>query len=179
MKVEFKNHNKEFDSLQAKYLEKPFGSRDSIILDRMWEVCYSYSINLLLNYLKKKELTWDDFVIQEKASDMATWLIEPYLRVPNRKIEKLSSYAHFAKLKVLYTDKDYEMRQQSLDSICEGGGEHYLSESDNYYCKSPEDLFLEKEEKIEKINNALKTMQLSMSERDYLLGIKANLETEI
>ncbi len=179
MKADFRNHNQEFSDLQDKYLEKPFGSRDSNLLDRMWEVCYSYSINLLLNYLKKKDLIWDDFVIQDKASDMATWLIEPYLRIPDRKIEKLSAYAHFAKLKVLYTDKDYEMRQQSLDAICDGGGEHYLDESSSYYCKSPEDLLIEKEEKLEKINNALKTMQLSESERDYLLGIKANLEAKI
>lgn len=179
MKVIYRNHNEEFSELQDKYLEKPFGSRDNNILDQMWEVCYSYSCNLLINYTNKRSLIWDDFEIEEKASDMATWLIEPYLRDANKKIERLTAYAHFAKLKILYTEKDYEMKKQSLDAIYEGGGEHYLDVSENDNCKSPEDLYFEREEKLEKINNALKTMQLSKSERDYLLGIKVNLEADL
>lgn len=130
MEIIFRNHNKEFADLQKEYLSKPFKERNKEILGKMWEVCYSYSCNLLIQYTHSKSLIWADWIIQEKASDMATWLIEPYLRDEKRRIEKLSSYAHFAKLKILYADKEYEMRTVSYDSLLENGGEHYTSLAD-------------------------------------------------
>lgn len=133
MKVIFRDHNTEFAKLQAEYLKEPFEKRNNDILGKMWEVCYSYSCNLLIQYTHKKGLNWPDYVIEEKASDMATWLIEPYLRNPDKRIEKLTAYAHFAKLKILYSDKNYEMRTISYEALLESGGEHYIEELENGY----------------------------------------------
>ncbi len=124
MKIEFRKHNIEFEKLQSEYLSE----RKVEILNKMYKVAYKYCVNLILQYVHQKGLIWADETIKEKAHDCATWLIEPYLRKPDFKIKKLSSYAHFAKLKILYSNKD-EQKLYSLDELIETYGDDldYLS----------------------------------------------------
>lgn len=115
MKVEFEKHNIEFEKLQSEYL----ANRNPKTLSKMYEIAYKYCCNLILQFVHQKGLNWEDDTIQEKAHDCATWLIEPYLRRQDFKIAKLSSYAHFAKLKILYAHKDEELQELSLDELIE------------------------------------------------------------
>lgn len=121
MKVEYKNHNQLFEDLQKIYLEK----KQSEILGQMYVIAREYCINALINYTHKKKLVWTDERIKELGHDCATWLIEPYLKKDSFKIEKLSSYAHFALLKILFKDKDYETSIQSLNELTENNGDKY------------------------------------------------------
>lgn len=120
MKVEFRKHNIEFEKLQSEYLSE----RKVEILSKMYKVAYKYCVNLILQYVHQKGLIWEDKIIEDKAHDCATWLIEPYLRNPNFKIKKLSSYAHFAKLKILYSNKD-EQKLCSLEELIETCGDNF------------------------------------------------------
>lgn len=131
MKVEFKKHNIEYERLQSDYLAKP----NSAILGKMYLIASEYCVNAILQYTHQKGLQWSDDTIQEKAHDCATWLIEPYLRKEFR-IEKLSSYAHFALLKILYQNKDAEMRSMSLDSLIDKWGDHWY---ENYFEEANDD----------------------------------------
>lgn len=124
MKIEFQNHNEEFEKLQSEYLSE----RNPKTLSKMYEIAYKYCCHLILQFVREKGLNWGDEAIEEKAHDCATWLIEPYLRRQDFKIEKLSSYAHFAKLKILYAHKNEETNEVSLDEFIEKYDERWKEE---------------------------------------------------
>lgn len=94
----------------------------------MYSVAAEFCANSILSYSRKKCLGWNDGEILSKAHDCATWLIEPYLRKPEFRINRLSSYAHFALLKILYGNKSYEQRNCSLDALIEEHGEKDLED---------------------------------------------------
>ncbi len=121
MKTEYIKHNEEFEKLQSEYLSE----KNPKTLNKMYEVAYKYCCHLLLQYVQQKGFNWSDEKIREKAHDCATWLIEPYLRRKDFKIKKLSSYAHFAKLKILYGHKNEEQNELSLDEFIDNYGEHW------------------------------------------------------
>lgn len=129
MEIEYKKHNEIYEKLQSEYLQKQFGERDNNLLGKMYQIAYEYACNVLINYTHKKGLHWKDWIIEDKAHAMAVWLTEPYLRKPEFKIDKLSSYGHFAKLKILYGDKEWETKTCSYESLIENGGEHYIDEN--------------------------------------------------
>lgn len=124
MKIEFRKHNIEFEKLQSEYLAE----KNPKTLSKMYEIAYKYCCHLLLQFVHEKNFNWEDETITEKAHDCATWLIEPYLRRQDFKIEKLSSYAHFAKLKILYAHKAEETKEVSLDEFIEKHGERWKEE---------------------------------------------------
>lgn len=116
MKVIKKNHNDIFSQIQDTYLK----TRSNSDLTKVYLVLVDYYKNLVLNYTHKKYLVWDDDTIMEKANDMATRIIERYLTKDSFKIDKLTAYAHFDFLKIMYGDKEYEMRcTTSYEEFCE------------------------------------------------------------
>lgn len=116
MQVISKDHNRLFADCQNRYLE----SRNEKTLSEMYLILTDYYCNLFINYTHKKSLVWNDDEIKEKAFDASSRIIERFLRNPDFKIEtKLTSYAHWDLVWVLYHDKDYEIKRRSFDSLME------------------------------------------------------------
>ena len=116
MQVISKDHNRLFADCQNRYLE----NRNEKTLSEMYLILTDYYCNLFINYTHRKGLYWNDDEISEKSFDASSRIIERFLRNPDFKVkEKLTGYAHWDFVWVLYHDKDYEINRRSFDSLME------------------------------------------------------------
>ena len=110
-KNELKTHNERFAALQTEYYEN---GRDKETLGKMYEVVCEYLRNRIRKYCCDRNLCLD---IEDKTEIGAIWIIERFLRNPNFKIERISAYGHFGLLKALYSNKEEEKTEVSLDAL--------------------------------------------------------------
>ena len=111
MQKEIKDHNKLFAAAQEKFL----ANRTDKNLGEIYLVLKDYFENLFIKYSRQKSLNWDNETIKEKAHDASTRMIERFIKKPDFKIDKLTSYGHWDFVKILYQDKDYEMNTSSYE----------------------------------------------------------------
>jgi hypothetical protein len=106
-------HNEIYEELQNKYLE----TRDNKILGQMYCVAKEAATNYIRKYCKQRGLFNLD--INELSHDAALFVIEQYLKKQNFKVGKISAYIYFGVKKVLFKDKDIEMRELSYEQYFE------------------------------------------------------------
>jgi hypothetical protein len=113
MKYEGITHNEIYEKLQQEYLN----SRDNKVLGQMYCVAKEAAKNYIKKYCQSHGLFNLD--INELSHDSALFVIEQYLRKPEFKVLKISAYIHFGVKKVLFKDKDIEMRELSYEQYFE------------------------------------------------------------
>ena len=110
------NHNKLFDDLQEKY----YKTNNKKVLEEMYLLLLEFYRNYITNYAKKRGLKFTKEKIDDLRIEMAERTISHYLKNPNFRIEKLSSYGYFDFIKIITQNKT-EDRNFSLEQL----GENY------------------------------------------------------
>ena len=108
------NHNKLFDDLQNKY----YKTKNNSVLEEMYLLLLEFYRNYITDYAKKRGLKFTKEKIDDLKVEMAERTISHYLKNPNFRIEKLSSYGYFDFIKIITQNKT-EDRNFSLEKLVE------------------------------------------------------------
>jgi hypothetical protein len=109
---EGETHNKIYEALQTEYLE----TRDSKTLGKMYEIAMKAAHNYIAKYCRNRGLRLD---LEELSHNSAIFVIEQYLKKPQFKVGKISSYIYFGVIKSLYKDKNIEQLEISYEQYFE------------------------------------------------------------
>ena len=105
------NHNELFADLQNKY----YATNDKKVLEEMYVLLLEFYRNYITDYARKRGLKFAKETIDDLKTEMAERTISHYLRNPNFRIEKLSSYGYFDFIKIITQtkteDKNFSMEQ--------------------------------------------------------------------
>jgi hypothetical protein len=101
-------HNETFKRLQEDYVT----TRDNKTLGKMYQVAVEVSANYIRKYQNSRGLRLD---VDTLSHDAAIYIVEQYLRKPEFRVDRLSAYAHFGCLKVLFADSKRERREVSYE----------------------------------------------------------------
>lgn len=116
-----KTHNEQYSKWQDIYLTSQNQKDKNEALSQMYLITKQVITNYINDYLKKHQLTFDFDTLQEKIEIGTLYVIERYLTNPDFKIEKISAYAYFGKIKALFKDKEREQRETSLEEMFANG----------------------------------------------------------
>ena len=121
------NHNEIYEKLQAEYLQVKGSNsaKEYALLARMYLVCRELQRNYILDYSRKKNLTFRPEELEDKIEDATLYVIDKYLYKEDFKIDRLSAYAYFGFQKAMFKK---EVPTISLESLIENGGEIHLAE---------------------------------------------------
>ena len=108
------NHNEMFAKLQNKY----YKTNDKKVLEEMYLLLLEFYKNDITDYARKRNLKFTKEKIDDLRSEMAERTISHYLKNPNFRIEKLSSYGYFDFIKIITQNKT-EDRNFSLEQLVE------------------------------------------------------------
>ena len=108
------NHNKLFADLQDKY----YKTNDKKVLEEMYLLLLEFYRNYINDYARKRGLKFTKETIDDLRAEMAERTISHYLKNPNFRIEKLSSYGYFDFIKII-TQNKAEDRNFSLELLVE------------------------------------------------------------
>ena len=108
------NHNKLFDDLQNKY----YKTKNNSVLEEMYLLLLEFYRNYITDYAKKRGLKFTKEKIDDLKTEMAERTISHYLKNPNFRIEKLSSYGDFDFIKIITQNKT-EDKNFSLEQLVE------------------------------------------------------------
>lgn len=108
------NHNELFDELQNKYYQ----TNNKKVLEEMYLLLLEFYRNYINDYAKKRGLKFSKEKVDDLKIEMAERTISHYLRNPNFRIEKLSSYGYFDFMKIITQNKT-EDRNFSLEQLVE------------------------------------------------------------
>ena len=108
------NHNKLFDDLQNKY----YKTNDKKILEEMYLLLLEFYRNYITDYARKRGLKFTKEKIDDLRTEMAERTISHYLKKPDFRIEKLSSYGYFDFIKIITQNKT-EDKNFSLEQLVE------------------------------------------------------------
>ena len=108
------NDNKLFDDLQNKY----YKTNDKKILEEMYLLLLEFYRNYITDYARKRGLKFTKEKIDDLKVEMAERTISHYLKNPNFRIEKLSSYGYFDFIKIITQNKT-EDKNFSLEKLVE------------------------------------------------------------
>ena len=108
------NHNKLFDDLQNKY----YKTKNKKILEEMYLLLLEFYRNYITDYARKRGLKFAKEKIDDLRTEMAERTISHYLKNPNFRIEKLSSYGYFDFIKIITQNKT-EDKNFSLEQLVE------------------------------------------------------------
>ena len=108
------NHNKLFDDLQNKY----YKTKNNSVLEEMYLLLLEFYRNYITDYAKKRGLKFTKEKIDDLRTEMAERTISHYLKNPNFRIEKLSSYGYFDFIKIITQNKT-EDKNFSLEQLVE------------------------------------------------------------
>ena len=108
------NHNKIFDDLQNKY----YKTNDNSVLEEMYLLLLEFYRNYITDYARKRGLKFTKEKIDDLRTEMAERTISHYLKNPNFRIEKLSSYGYFDFIKIITQNKT-EDKNFSLEQLVE------------------------------------------------------------
>lgn len=87
-----------FAELQEEYLK----DRNPQKLTEMYFLIKRYMRRTFAKYCRKHNLVYNPVETEELLEDMTLQTIEQYLKHPEFKIERMSAYAHFGFVKVMY-----------------------------------------------------------------------------
>ena len=108
------NHNEMFAKLQNKY----YKTNDKKVLEEMYLLLLEFYKNYINDYARKRNLKFTKEKIDDLRSEMAERTISHYLKNPNFRIEKLSSYGYFDFIKIITQNKT-EDKNFSLEQLVE------------------------------------------------------------
>ena len=108
------NHNKLFDDLQNKY----YKTKNNSVLEEMYLLLLEFYRNYITDYARKRGLKFTKEKIDDLRAEMAERTISHYLKNPNFRIEKLSSYGYFDFIKIITQNKT-EDKNFSLEKLVE------------------------------------------------------------
>ena len=108
------NHNELFDDLQNKYYQ----TNDKKVLEKMYLLLLEFYKNYITDYARKRGLKFTKEKVDDLKVEMAERTISHYLKNPNFRIEKLSSYGYFDFIKII-TQTKTEDRNFSLEQLVE------------------------------------------------------------
>lgn len=107
-------HNELFEELQNKY----YKTNDKKVLEEMYLLLLEFYRNYITDYAKKRGLKFTKEKIDDLKVEMAERTISHYLKNPNFRIEKLSSYGYFDFIKIITQNKT-EDKNFSLEQLVE------------------------------------------------------------
>ena len=108
------NHNEMFADLQNKY----YKTNDKKVLEEMYLLLLEFYRNYITDYARKRGLKFTKEKIDDLKVEMAERTISHYLKNPNFRIEKLSSYGYFDFIKIITQNKT-EDKNFSLEQLVE------------------------------------------------------------
>ena len=108
------NHNELFAKLQEKY----YKTNDKKVLEEMYLLLLDFYKNYITDYAKKRGLKFAKEKIDDLRAGMAERTISHYLKKPDFRIEKISSYGYFDFIKIITQNKS-EDRNFSLEQLAE------------------------------------------------------------
>ena len=108
------NHNESFANLQEKY----YKTKNNSVLEEMYLLLLEFYRNYITDYARKRNLKFTKEKIDDLRSEMAERTISHYLKNPNFRIEKLSSYGYFDFIKIITQNKT-EDKNFSLEQLVE------------------------------------------------------------
>ena len=128
------NHNELFADLQDKYHK----TKSKKVLEEMYLLLLEFYKNYITDYARKRGLKFSKGRIDDLKVEMAERTIGHYLKNPDFRIEKLSSYGYFDFIKIITQNKS-EDKNFSLEQLVENynDNEPLLS---NAFTLSEEDL---------------------------------------
>ena len=107
-------HNEMFADLQEKY----YKTNDKKVLEEMYLLLLEFYKNYITDYARKRGLKFTKEKIDDLKAEMAERTISHYLKNPNFRIEKLSSYGYFDFIKII-TQNKVEDKNFSLEQLVE------------------------------------------------------------
>ena len=108
------NHNEMFADLQEKY----YKTNNKKVLEEMYLLLLEFYRNYITDYARKRGLKFTKETIDDLRTEMAERTISHYLKKPDFRIEKLSSYGYFDFIKIITQNKT-EDRNLSLEQLVE------------------------------------------------------------
>ena len=108
------NHNELFTKLQDKYHK----TKSKKVLEEMYVLLLEFYKNYINDYARKRGLKFSKEKVDDLKVEMAERTISHYLKNPNFRIEKLSSYGYFDFIKII-TQSKAEDRNFSLEKLVE------------------------------------------------------------
>ena len=108
------NHNELFADLQNKY----YKTNNKKVLEEMYLLLLEFYRNYITDYARKRGLKFTKETIDDLRTEMAERTISHYLKKPDFRIEKLSSYGYFDFIKIITQNKT-EDRNFSLEQLIE------------------------------------------------------------
>ena len=108
------NHNELFADLQEKY----YKTNDKKVLEEIYLLLLEFYKNYITDYARKRGLKFTKEKIDDLRAEMAERTVSHYLKNPNFRIEKLSSYGYFDFIKIITQNKT-EDKNFSLEKLVE------------------------------------------------------------
>ena len=108
------NHNEIFNELQDKYHK----TNDKKVLEEMYLLLLEFYKNYITDYARKRGLKFAKGTIDDLKIEMAERTISHYLKNPDFRIEKVSSYGYFDFIKIITQNKS-EDKNLSLEKLIE------------------------------------------------------------
>ena len=108
------NHNELFADLQEKY----YKTNNKKVLEEMYLLLLEFYRNYITDYARKRGLKFTKETIDDLRTEMAERTISHYLKNPNFRIGKLSSYGYFDFIKIITQNKT-EDKNFSLEQLIE------------------------------------------------------------
>ena len=103
-----------FADLQEKYYQ----TNDKKVLEEMYLLLLEFYRNYITDYARKRGLKFTKEKIDDLRTEMAERTVSHYLKNPNFRIEKLSSYGYFDFIKIITQNKT-EDKNFSLEYLFE------------------------------------------------------------
>jgi hypothetical protein len=113
--------NEEYKILEDKYIEardKGDKRNADLYLNKMYKLIKGLVTNYINRYCMRKGIKYLKDR-EDKIHDAAMFVIMRYLKKPSFRVEKISSYAHFGKLKSLFENMSKEMNEVSYEEYFE------------------------------------------------------------
>ena len=108
------NHNELFADLQNKY----YKTNNKKVLEEMYLLLLEFYRNYITDYARKRGLKFTKETIDDLRTEMAERTISHYLKKPDFRIDKLSSYGYFDFIKIITQNKT-EDKNFSLEQLIE------------------------------------------------------------
>ena len=108
------SHNELFADLQEKY----YKTNNKKVLEEMYLLLLEFYRNYITDYARKRGLKFTKETIDDLRTEMAERTISHYLKKPDFRIEKLSSYGYFDFIKIITQNKT-EDKNFSLEQLIE------------------------------------------------------------
>ena len=108
------SHNELFAELQDKY----YKTNNKKVLEEMYLLLLEFYKNYITDYARKRGLKFTKETIDDLKIEMAERTISHYLKKPDFRIEKLSSYGYFDFIKII-TQNKAEDKNFSLEQLIE------------------------------------------------------------